>query len=173
MRGLGIKQAATILHGAGIGGIDPEEAAAALAEGTLLGLYSFRQHMTGDNGNHGKPEELSVMVFDADNEEAVQRGVNTGRIMAEAASLARDLANQPANEMTPTRLAAHAEEDRHAARPGVPRAGTFRLRGTRHGRIPGRRKGQRGATQVHHLPVRRRPQQSRQQPVHYRQEHHL
>ena len=110
LRGLGIKQAATILHGAGIGGIDPEEAAAALAEGTLLGLYSFRQHMTGDNGNHGKPEELTVMVFDPDNEEAVQRGVNTGRIMAEAASLARDLSNQPANEMTPTRLAAHAEE---------------------------------------------------------------
>lgn len=110
LRGLGVKKAATILHGAGIGGIDPEEAAAALAEGTLLGLYSFRHHMSGDNGNREKPEELSVMVLDPANEQAVQRGVDTGRIMAEAASLARDLSNQPANEMTPTRLAFHAEE---------------------------------------------------------------
>ena len=110
LRGLGVKKAATILHGAGIGGIDPEAAAAALAEGTLLGLYAFRHHMSGDNGNHGKPEELAVMVFDPGNEAAVQRGIDTGRIMAEAAALARDLANQPANEMTPTRLALHAEE---------------------------------------------------------------
>ncbi len=110
LRNLGVKKAATILHGAGIGGIDPEAAAAALAEGTLLGLYSFRHHMSGDNGNHGKPEELAVMVFDPENEAAVQRGIETGRIMAEAASIARDLANQPANEMTPTRLALHAEE---------------------------------------------------------------
>ena len=110
LRGLGVKRAATILHGAGIGGVDPEEAAEAVAEGSLLGLYTFRHHMTGDAGNEGKPEELSVMVFDAGNEETVQRGINTGRIFAEAASLARDLANQPANEMTPTRLALQAEE---------------------------------------------------------------
>ena len=110
LRGLGVKRAATILHGAGIGGVDPEEAAEAVAEGSLLGLYTFRHHMTGDAGNEGKPEELSVMVFDAGNEEAVQRGINTGCIFAEAASLARDLANQPANEMTPTRLALQAEE---------------------------------------------------------------
>ena len=110
LRGLGVKRAATILHGAGIGGVDPEEAAEAVAEGSLLGLYTFRHHMTGDAGNEGKPEELSVMVFDAANEETVQRGINTGRIFAEAASLARDLANQPANEMTPTRLALQAEE---------------------------------------------------------------
>ena len=117
LRGLGVKRAATILHGAGIGGMDPEEAAEALAEGTLLGLYNFRQHKTGDNGNEGKPEELAVMVFNPEDEEAVRRGIDTGRIMAEAASLARDLANQPANEMTPTRLAAHAGEV--AARHGL------------------------------------------------------
>ncbi len=110
LRGLGVKKAATILHGAGIGGMDPEEAAEALAEGTLLGLYNFRQHKTGDGGNEGKPEELAVMVFNPEDEDAVRRGIDTGRIMAEAASLARDLANEPANEMTPTRLAAHAEE---------------------------------------------------------------
>lgn len=110
LRGLGVKRAATILHGAGIGGIDPAKAAEALAEGTLLGLYAFRQHLTGGSGNHGKPEELSIMVLDPENEPAVQEGVQDGRIMAEAAALARDLANQPANEMTPTRLAAHAEE---------------------------------------------------------------
>lgn len=110
LRGLGVKKAATIIHGAGIGGMDPEEAAEALVEGTLLGLYNFRQHKTGGNGNHGMPEELTVMVFNPEDEEAVRRGVDTGRIMAEAAALARDLANQPANEMTPTRLAAHAEE---------------------------------------------------------------
>ena len=110
LRGLGVKRAATILHGAGIGGLDPDECAEAIAEGSLLGLYAFRHHMTGDAGNEGKPEELTVVVHNPDEEAAVQNGITTGRIFAEAASLARDLANQPANEMTPTRLAAHAEE---------------------------------------------------------------
>ena len=50
------------------------------------------------------------MVFDPENEAAVQRGVETGRIMAEAASLARDLANQPAKRDDADRLALHAEE---------------------------------------------------------------
>ena len=35
------KKIATIVHGAGIGGIEPDQAAQALIEGTLLALYEF------------------------------------------------------------------------------------------------------------------------------------
>jgi leucyl aminopeptidase len=41
---------------------------------------------------------------------ALQRGMNLGRILAEATTLARDLGNAPASDMTPTRLAAKARE---------------------------------------------------------------
>ena len=40
-RDLGVKTVATIVHGAGIGGLDPAAAAAALVEGSRLGLYRF------------------------------------------------------------------------------------------------------------------------------------
>ena len=41
---------------------------------------------------------------------ALQEGVERGRILAEAAALARDMVNAPANGMTPTRLAETAGE---------------------------------------------------------------
>ncbi len=99
---------ATITHGAGIAGLEPEECAQAIAEGTVLGLYTF--------GRHKKPpedevelKELTLVEFDESRVEALQRGVARGMVMAEAANFARDLANEPANVLTPTEMAERAQ----------------------------------------------------------------
>ena len=98
---------ATITHGAGIAGLDPEACAQAIAEGTILGLYRF--------GRHKKPKdddvevrELVLVEFDETRLEALRRGVERGVTLAEAANFARDLANEPSNVLTPTELAERA-----------------------------------------------------------------
>ena len=60
LRKLGVKQAATIVHGAGIGGMEAEKAAQALTEGCILGLYTFRKHITREP-EHGEIEELLIV----------------------------------------------------------------------------------------------------------------
>ena len=46
LRKLNCRRIASIVHGAGVGGIEPEVASQAVVEGSLLGLYSFRKHLT-------------------------------------------------------------------------------------------------------------------------------
>ena len=40
------KKVISVLHGAGIGGFDPEQSARMIAEGTLIGAYSFDKYKT-------------------------------------------------------------------------------------------------------------------------------
>jgi len=97
---------ATVLHGAGTGSIEPEDSAEAITAGSLLGLYNFTKYK--------KPEyeEIAEMLIIADSTQhsAVSGGVDKGKIMAEATAIARDMVNEPANQMTPTRMAEIAEE---------------------------------------------------------------
>jgi leucyl aminopeptidase len=110
LRRLKVKGAATIVHGAGIGNLEAEVAAEALAEGTLLGLYTFKRHKTGAEAEPDKLIELLVIEQDPEKEPSVKRGITTGRVLAEATALARDMANEPANMMTPTKMAERAHE---------------------------------------------------------------
>jgi leucyl aminopeptidase len=88
--------------------IDVKEAARALAEGSLLGLYSFRRHITSE-AEYSEVRTI-IMVTGNDSERmAIEQGSIKGRIMAEAASRARDMANEPANYMTPSIMAAEAQ----------------------------------------------------------------
>jgi leucyl aminopeptidase len=108
VRRLRCETAATITHGAGIAGLDPEACAQAVAEGTALGVYTFRRHKKPDE-DETELRELVLVEHDAGRVEALGRGVERGRILAEAANFARDLANEPSNVLTPTELAARAE----------------------------------------------------------------
>jgi leucyl aminopeptidase len=108
LRGRGYDTAATIAHGAGIGGLDPEGCARALAEGTLLGLYRFNRHQRPDPEAH-EMHALVVLEHDSAQVPALQRGVEVGRILADATNLARDMANEPSNYFTPTDMAAQAQ----------------------------------------------------------------
>jgi leucyl aminopeptidase len=46
LRKLNCRRIATIVHGAGIGGVEPEAASQAITEGSLLGLYRFRNFLS-------------------------------------------------------------------------------------------------------------------------------
>jgi leucyl aminopeptidase len=107
LRKPGIKTVATIAHGAGIGGMDPAACAQAIAEGTLLGAYRFTKHKSPDN-DAAEVATVAVIERDASKVGAMSAAAERGIILAEATNLARDLANEPANHLTPTDLANRA-----------------------------------------------------------------
>lgn len=95
------KHVGTIAHGAGIGGISPEFASQALAEGTLLALYRFDQYKK--SGSDGI-KEFSVIEVDKDKVKKFKKGLEMGQILAKSQNIARDLTNEPANNLTPEKL---------------------------------------------------------------------
>lgn len=100
----GISQAAAVALGAGVGGIGPDGAAQAVTEGALLGSYSFRRHMTKE-AEHGELKRLTLVEADKTKLPVLQQGSDKGVVLAEAAKLARDMVNEPANYMTPSNMA--------------------------------------------------------------------
>ena len=108
LRAKGVKKVSTIVHGAGIGGMDAGDSAQAIAEGSLLGTYRFSRHRT-TAPETGEIEEMTLVEVDGSKVAALEEGVKRGGVIAEAANLARDMANEPANYMTPSDMAATAE----------------------------------------------------------------
>jgi leucyl aminopeptidase len=116
-RELGVNRLATVVHGAGAGGLDVATAAQAVAEGTLLGNYRYRGYKSERNGNdNGKPALAEVVVLEADADKlaAVQQGVAAGQAVGEAANWARDLVNEPPNYLTPKEMARRVVEQAEA-----------------------------------------------------------
>jgi leucyl aminopeptidase len=105
----GVKTAATIPLGAGTRNITWQSSAQVITEGTLLGLYTFRKHISKEPET-SELNQLSIIESNTARLAELQEGVRFGRITAEAANLARDLVNEPANYMTPTNLADIARE---------------------------------------------------------------
>ena len=109
-RGLGAEQLATVVHGGGVGGLEVGAAAQAVVEGAVLGTYRFTPYKSvEDDDNNNELEGLTLVEFDAAKQTDIENGSHAGRIIAEAACLARDLASHPGNEMTPVILAGRAE----------------------------------------------------------------
>jgi len=104
---LGARQVATIVHGAGAASLAPAEAAQALVEGSLLGLYRYRN---GKDTSDREIECLTLVEYDASKLEQLEAGVSIGKAVAGGVYLSRDLVNMPANIATPTRLAQAARE---------------------------------------------------------------
>ena len=104
LRKAGVERVGTIAHGAGTGGIDSEKAVQAVAEGTILGLYTFRKHQTKES-EQGEIKEMLIVEQDESKLPQMERGCAKGIVLAEATNLARDMANEPANYMTPTDMA--------------------------------------------------------------------
>lgn len=109
MRGKRIDRFATIAHGAGIGGLDPEACAQALVEGAVLGLYRFERHKKPDDDAFSVAA-MTIVEHDASRADALRTAAERGQIIADAVNFARDLTNEPANFLTPTELAARAEK---------------------------------------------------------------
>jgi len=107
-KGLKAQTVATLLHGAGIAGLPPAPCAQAVAEGTLLGEYAFTKYKTTDEEKNDI-QRLLIVERDADKVPEIQSGMITGRIIAEAVNMARDLINEPPDLVTPDFLAQSAQ----------------------------------------------------------------
>jgi leucyl aminopeptidase len=107
-RELGARSLTTVVHGAGRGGLDPERAAQAVAEGSVLGHYRF----TAYRSEAAAAPLGSVEIFEQDPALAkrLAPAVERGARIAEGACLARDLANTPGQDLTPEGLADRARE---------------------------------------------------------------
>ena len=103
-RGLGVASFSSIVHGSGAGGFPLADAAQAVVEGTILGLYHYDE-LKNKPPDRPDPERFTLVQFDETKVPAVEVGAQAGQIVAEAACLARDLVNRPANYATPTDLA--------------------------------------------------------------------
>ena len=109
LRQHGCRSAATILHGAGAGGLGAEETAHAIVEGFLLGGYQFKKHRTKTEEEKAF-EELVILERDGSKLSLINKGISAGQIIAEAVMLARNMVNEPANHMTPSEMASVARE---------------------------------------------------------------
>lgn len=102
------KNIAAVLVGTGVSNIYPLNSAQAITEGAILGLYTFNRHITKKT-EHEEIQRMVIVDHDTSNRKTIQRGIFEGKILAEAANLARDMVNEPANYMTPTRMAEEAK----------------------------------------------------------------
>lgn len=108
--GVGARAVGSIVHGAGVGGLDAGQAACAVTEGALLGLYRFDKYKKSDENGEKVVQKLTLLERDRAKASTIQEGARRGRILAEAVSFARDLVNEPANTLTPSELAARAKK---------------------------------------------------------------
>lgn len=82
----------------------------AFIEGVMLGQYDFTAHKDSSGDPPVAVEEMTVIATEGERMEALREGCARTVQICRNANWARDLANAPANKMTPTTLAAQAEE---------------------------------------------------------------
>src|SRR5919108_5431374 len=75
-----------------------------LVEGSLLGLYRFQQYKT-DLGPDDRHEIAELTLVSSIQDNTIKQGASIGEVVARGVALARDLANGPGNDVTPTKLA--------------------------------------------------------------------
>jgi leucyl aminopeptidase len=88
-------------------GLALADAAQALVEGSLLSLYRYDQYKTtlGSDEQHAIAELTIVSSIE---DQTIDRGAEVGAVIARGVALARDLANGPGNDVTPTKLGEEA-----------------------------------------------------------------
>jgi leucyl aminopeptidase len=103
-RELNAKSVSTIVHGAGVGELEVDNAAQATVEGSLLALYQYDAPKQRDEALR-KVESLEIVEFDAAKLGEIKDGVQAGKGIADGVYLARDLVNKPPNVATPSFMA--------------------------------------------------------------------
>jgi len=86
-----------------------EEIAGAVIEGARLSDYTFQKYKSKPNTNRAV-EALDLITGSAGKATAVRRAITEAEAVAEGVRFVRDIANEPANVMTPVRLAKAARE---------------------------------------------------------------
>ncbi|MEE2665495.1 MAG: leucyl aminopeptidase [Myxococcota bacterium] len=87
--------------------ITPAAVAQALCEGAVLGAYRFDRYKQQKPDSPSGPRSVTLL-FEGGELRAVRQAVHDGQILADAQNLARDLSNEPANELPPVKLASAA-----------------------------------------------------------------
>ena len=108
-RELRVPELATVVHGAGAGGLEFADAVRALAEASLLATYDYRQYKTNDEQGPA-PRRLTIVERDEARVGTARAAVELAEQVAGAVVLARDLSSAPSNLVTPTYLAERARE---------------------------------------------------------------
>jgi leucyl aminopeptidase len=80
----------------------------ALVEGVILGDFEPDQHKTADKPSDRKLERFRISV--PEETAPLVDALRRGRVIGEAQNFARTLVNEPANLLTPLKLANHAKE---------------------------------------------------------------
>ncbi len=83
-------------------GASPREVAQAITEGAMLGLVNPDIYKTHERDVDTEVERIIII---GDDKKGMEEGARRGKILAEAANFTRSLAEEPANVMTPMRLA--------------------------------------------------------------------
>ena len=104
LRSKNVKSIAVLPRGDG----DAFETAAKSAEGAYIALFDPDKYRTVDKEE--KNIDRLVVTIEGADEDALQRGVNVGRIVGESVNFTRDMANEPGAYMTPTDMAERARE---------------------------------------------------------------
>jgi leucyl aminopeptidase len=85
------------------------DAAKAMVEGAVLGLYRFAGYAKEKEEPDFAIGQLILLEKDKKDLKSAEKGAELGRIIAEAENHARDLVNEPSNKLTPTAFAKLAE----------------------------------------------------------------
>ncbi len=109
-RDLRLGRLATIVHGAGAGGIEPELAARTVAEASLLALYSYDELKSPPDPPTVPIEEIILVERDPERAARFEAAAHAAGVVAAAVALARDLSQGPGNLVTPTYLAEQARQ---------------------------------------------------------------
>jgi leucyl aminopeptidase len=86
-----------------------EDFGQAIAEGAVMGLYTFRKYLTA-KADFRELKAITILTDTRPEVIRINQGIKKGLILAEATNLARDMVNEPSNAMTPALMAANAAE---------------------------------------------------------------
>jgi leucyl aminopeptidase len=102
LRGKGAATLASGVPGNDINDIKAEDTVQAITEGSLLGLYTFRRHITKKGNDLGEIKQFTIVGRE---KRQLEKAIEKGKITAEAANWARDMVNEPSNFKTPAAMA--------------------------------------------------------------------
>ncbi len=109
-RDLRVGSYATVIHGAGSGGLDSGLAAKTVVEASLLGLYTYYHYKTPPEDPRPEIAEITIVEQDDSRADAFETAAAEAALLVAGVNLARDLSQAPGNVMTPAVLADRARE---------------------------------------------------------------
>lgn len=106
---LGAAKLATVVHGAGAGGLAPSDAAQATLEGALLASYRFGGWRAPSAGPARRLEQITLVEHDAARLPQLVEGARAAHAVGRGVAFARDLVNLPPDHATPDYLGRQAQ----------------------------------------------------------------